>query len=127
MEINYDVIKEAYGFTISKDGGLYGLINGDMGYEHTGIQLDEYTVGVWKKGVEEQDRRINLGTFKKAEWGDFEELKINYNTIKEGRSFILDADGQVQALVNGKSRYAATGIVIDPDTLAIWKMGLEVK
>lgn len=51
-DINHKVIDDAYGFTIDKDGEVNGLINGDMGYERTGIILDDVTKKIWLLGVE---------------------------------------------------------------------------
>ena len=41
-EIDYEVIKKSYDFTIDVDGQLCGLTAGDMGYEDTGIFVDEF-------------------------------------------------------------------------------------
>lgn len=41
-DIDIDVITKAYGWTLSAEGEVLGLIAGDMGYERTGIRLDEY-------------------------------------------------------------------------------------
>ena len=48
--INMAVIGAAYGWTIDADGSLLGLVNGDIGYEETGIQLDGKDLEIWKRG-----------------------------------------------------------------------------
>lgn len=51
FDIDYDVIRKAYGWTIDVNGHLHGLINGDHGYEPTGIQLSETDLKIWQLGV----------------------------------------------------------------------------
>ena len=48
--INLAVIEAAYGWTIDDGGALLGLINGDMGYEETGIRLDDEDLAIWRRG-----------------------------------------------------------------------------
>lgn len=55
-DINYDVIKSAYDFTLSADGELYGLVAGDHGFEPTGIFISEETLEIWKLGVIQSDK-----------------------------------------------------------------------
>lgn len=50
MTINKDVIDKSYGFTIDIHGEVCGLVNGDMGYEPTGIKIDGDTLEIWKLG-----------------------------------------------------------------------------
>ena len=52
MEIDYDVIKRAYSFTLSIDGEVHGVTSGDMGYEATGIIFDDISLRIWKLGAE---------------------------------------------------------------------------
>jgi hypothetical protein len=52
MDIDLDVINQAYGWTISEDGELLALTSGDMGYQPTGIHLSGETLKIWKIGVE---------------------------------------------------------------------------
>jgi hypothetical protein len=40
--LKIDVLLRSYGFTIDVDGQLCGLVAGDMGYEDTGIFVDDY-------------------------------------------------------------------------------------
>lgn len=49
--INPDVLVDAYGWTIDIDGELHGLVAGDMGYEGTGIKLNETDTAIWNSGV----------------------------------------------------------------------------
>lgn len=51
MVIDHDVIDSSYEFAIFTDGQVYGLINGDMGYEETGIFIDEVSVDIFKAGL----------------------------------------------------------------------------
>lgn len=46
-QVDLDVIMEAYEFTISDDGEVYGLVAGDMGYEKTGIIIPVEDLRVW--------------------------------------------------------------------------------
>jgi hypothetical protein len=39
--VRLDVVQRAYGWTIGRDNHLYGLVAGDMGYEDTGIVIDD--------------------------------------------------------------------------------------
>lgn len=48
--IDKDVIERSYGFTIDIHGEIHGLVNGDMGYEPTGIKIDGDTLEIWKLG-----------------------------------------------------------------------------
>ena len=41
-QLDMDVIKRAYGWRLSVDGEIWGLIAGDQGYEPTGIFLDDF-------------------------------------------------------------------------------------
>lgn len=50
--LNTDIIKAAYGWTIDIHGELHGLVAGDMGYEPTGIKLDGVTLEIWELGIE---------------------------------------------------------------------------
>jgi hypothetical protein len=52
MDINLDVINQAYGWTISEEGELLALTSGDMGYQPTGIHLEGETLKIWKTGVD---------------------------------------------------------------------------
>lgn len=47
MDINWEVLKQSYGFTISDDGEIYGLVAGDMGYEKTGIFIPVEDLEAW--------------------------------------------------------------------------------
>ena len=47
---NMAVIEAAYGWAIDVDGSLLGLVNGDMGYEETGIRLGGEDLEIWKRG-----------------------------------------------------------------------------
>ncbi len=58
--IQYKIIGEAYGFTISTDGEVHGLVDGDMGYEGTGIMLDPSTKAIWDLGIKEKERLVIL-------------------------------------------------------------------
>ena len=51
--LNIDVINSAYGWTIDEDGEVLGLVNGDMGYEKTGIKLYGDTLEIWKAGIKD--------------------------------------------------------------------------
>lgn len=51
-QLNHDVINRAYGWTIDTHGEVYGLVEGDMGYEPTGIKIDDATLEIWKLGYE---------------------------------------------------------------------------
>ena len=53
MDIDPDVIKNAYGWTISADGEVMALTSGDVGYELTGIVLEGETLKIWQLGVEQ--------------------------------------------------------------------------
>lgn len=46
-QVDLDVIMEAYKFTISDDGEVYGLVAGDMGYEKTGISIPVEDLKAW--------------------------------------------------------------------------------
>lgn len=46
-QVDLDVIMEAYEFTISDDGEVYGLVAGDMGYEKTGISIPVEDLKAW--------------------------------------------------------------------------------
>ena len=48
--INMAVIEAAYGWTIDEGGALLGLVNGDMGYEDTGIRLVGEDLEIWRRG-----------------------------------------------------------------------------
>lgn len=50
MTINYKIIENAYSFIINENGEIYGLVYGDMGYEPTGIKLDNDTLKIWQIG-----------------------------------------------------------------------------
>jgi hypothetical protein len=41
LGVRLDVVQRAYGWTIGRDNHLYGLVAGDMGYEDTGIVIDD--------------------------------------------------------------------------------------
>ncbi len=41
LGVRLDIIQQSYGWTIGRDNHLYGLIAGDMGYEDTGIVIDD--------------------------------------------------------------------------------------
>jgi hypothetical protein len=56
QELKLDVIQKSYGFTIDVHGEVCGLVAGDMGYEGTGIFLDEETKRIWDSGVEDNTR-----------------------------------------------------------------------
>ena len=43
------IIEQSYGFTISNDGEVYGLIAGDMGYEPTNIVIPIEDLEAWAK------------------------------------------------------------------------------
>jgi len=49
--IDKTVIESAYGWTLDEHGELLGLVNGDMGYEKTGIKLGDADVAIWRRGV----------------------------------------------------------------------------
>lgn len=44
-----EVIKDSYGFTISDDGEVYGLVAGDQGYESTNIMIPVEDLEAWAK------------------------------------------------------------------------------
>ena len=50
--IDINVLTHAYDWTISIDGELYGLTAGDMGYEGTGIKLNETDSEAFNAGME---------------------------------------------------------------------------
>lgn len=50
--IDFEVLKGSYDFTISVDGEIMGLTAGDHHYEPTGIFLSEDTLEIWSLGVE---------------------------------------------------------------------------
>ena len=45
--IKLDVIKQAYGWTISNDGEVLALVAGDEGYERTGIKIHIQHLKLW--------------------------------------------------------------------------------
>ncbi|HUH58158.1 MAG TPA: hypothetical protein VL020_06565 [Pseudomonadales bacterium] len=55
-EIDFDVIKNSYGWTIAVDGELHGLVAGDMGYEPTGIKLDADSLEIWNLGIAAREK-----------------------------------------------------------------------
>jgi DNA/RNA-binding domain of Phe-tRNA-synthetase-like protein len=44
-----EIIKQSYGFTISNDGEVYGLVAGDQGYEFTNIVIPIEDLEAWAK------------------------------------------------------------------------------
>lgn len=59
MELNWEVLKDAYDFTISIDGEVYGLVAGDQGWEKTGIKIDIEDLIAWAEDwnyKQEKDR-----------------------------------------------------------------------
>lgn len=54
---NLEVIRDAYGFTISSEGEVLGLVAGDHGYTDTKIQLDDTSLEIWKLGLEAWDQK----------------------------------------------------------------------
>ena len=59
MEIDYDVIKNSYSFTLGIDGEVHGLMSGDMGYVQTGIFFDDVSLHIWKLGVDVYKKEQN--------------------------------------------------------------------
>ena len=57
MAIDKDVIDKSYGFTIDADGEVHGLVDGDMGYEPTGIKIGGDTLEIWKLGCAAWDEK----------------------------------------------------------------------
>jgi hypothetical protein len=51
--IDIDVLSRAYDWTIDIDGELHGLTAGDMGYEPTGIKLNETDSTAYNRGIAE--------------------------------------------------------------------------
>ena len=49
--VDLETIKKAYGWTISTDGEICGLIAGDHGYMGCGIFLDSDSMEVWNAGL----------------------------------------------------------------------------
>jgi len=58
--IDKTVIESAYGWTLDEHGELLGLVNGDMGYEKTGIKLGDADVAIWRRGVKNAARLARL-------------------------------------------------------------------
>jgi hypothetical protein len=61
--INADVIADAYDWAIDVDGELHGLVAGDMGFEKTGIKLNEDDIKIWRLGVDRylHSQKIDIG------------------------------------------------------------------
>lgn len=55
-EINFETLKDAYDFTLDINGEVQGLVSGDMGWQPTGIKIDEESLKIWLIGVEENDK-----------------------------------------------------------------------
>ncbi|CAH7202319.1 conserved hypothetical protein [Vibrio chagasii] len=53
--IDLMVVSKSYGWAMSTDGEVYGLIAGDQGFEKTGIQLSGTDLEIWKLGIEQHD------------------------------------------------------------------------
>lgn len=52
MDRTVAIVRAAYGWTLTDDGRLCGLVAGDMGYAATSIVLDDETVAIWKRGID---------------------------------------------------------------------------
>lgn len=55
--VNLEVLNSAYCWTISADGELFGLVAGDMGYEPTGIKLDDVSLEIWRLGMQSWEQQ----------------------------------------------------------------------
>lgn len=51
-EIDFEAIKNAYGWTLSVSGEVMALTDGDMGYVPTGIVIDQDTLKACKIAVD---------------------------------------------------------------------------
>ena len=51
-QINEALIRAAYDYTLDDEGRLLGLVNGDMGYEPTGLQFNAQFLEIWRLGCE---------------------------------------------------------------------------
>lgn len=78
-DLDLGVLYLSYDWTLDAEGQLMGLIAGDMGYEATGLRLDEDTIKIWKLGVER-----NAEVFKKV---DFSSYPGNVDDIVEVQLF----------------------------------------
>jgi hypothetical protein len=97
-EIDLDVLHKAYGFTLTVDGEVHGLVAGDQGYDPTGIRISPDVweeIVAWWKGI---GRREGVEMFEKllndhAESVDYPE-EIMLNLVIEQAHKALTDDGE---------------------------------